>query len=612
MTMYIKKLVTQLLRLAFPIDDIEKAVVYIFVHKMGCDYLQSQFFVEYFKNVDMVIANIVLDHIDKYNVPPNIETLVEVFEMLIPLDERKENGMVYTPVSIKNYILETVITFEHIPTICDPACGCGSFLLSAAEYIHRKYDVSYAEIFEKYIFGTDIVKRNIGKCTVLINLLALTAHETVSENLNLVVGNSLDMNWKMSFGRMPRDGVDCVVGNPPYVRSKNISEDIRKDMLKWNTAGSGNVDLYIPFYEVGLELLNDSGKLGYISPNTFIQSVNGRALRKYLKEKGYSISILDFRETQVFKNVTSYTCISIVDKTVKGGIIKYALLNGKSSLYEYSFTEYTMNSFSGVAPWRLGEKKIDENIKKIENVGIKLGAYKIRNGLATLKNDVYFYSPTGENELYYFREFDGKIHKIEKSICISVAKPNIIKNEDELAEKMQKAIFPYAISGNSYKLIDEDSMRQEYPYAYQFLLTVKDILSKRDKGKGVYPEWYAYGRTQGLLNFGKKLLLPYISGSPVAVLSTDEDVLFYCGYAIFSDDTKELLVLKKIVQSSVFWYYVMNTSKPYAKGYMSFAKNYIKDFGVPILTDNQKDTILNMNDDMEVNKYIQGIYGISV
>ena len=610
--MYIKKLVTQLLRLAFPIDDIEKAVVYIFVHKMGCDYLQSQFFVEYFKNVDMVIANIVLDHIDKYNVPPNIETLVEVFEMLIPLDERKENGMVYTPVSIKNYILETVITFEHIPTICDPACGCGSFLLSAAEYIHRKYDVSYAEIFEKYIFGTDIVKRNIGKCTVLINLLALTAHETVSENLNLVVGNSLDMNWKMSFGRMPKDGVDCVVGNPPYVRSKNISEDIRKDMLKWNTAGSGNVDLYIPFYEVGLELLNDSGKLGYISPNTFIQSVNGRALRKYLKEKGYSISILDFRETQVFKNVTSYTCISIVDKTVKGGIIKYALLNGKSSLYEYSFTEYTMNSFSGVAPWRLGEKKIDENIKKIENVGIKLGAYKIRNGLATLKNDVYFYSPTGENELYYFREFDGKIHKIEKSICISVAKPNIIKNEDELAEKMQKAIFPYAISGNSYKLIDEDSMRQEYPYAYRFLLTVKDILSKRDKGKGVYPEWYAYGRTQGLLNFGKKLLLPYISGSPVAVLSTDEDVLFYCGYAIFSDDTKELLVLKKIVQSSVFWYYVMNTSKPYAKGYMSFAKNYIKDFGVPILTDNQKDTILNMNDDMEVNKYIQGIYGISV
>jgi len=579
---------------------------------MGCDYLQSQFFVEYFKNVDMVITNIVSDYIDKNSVPPNIETLVEVFEMLIPLDERKENGMVYTPDGIKNYILETVITFEHIPTICDPACGCGSFLLSAAEYIHRKYAVSYAEIFDKYIYGIDIVKRNIGKCTVLFNLLALTAHETIGGNFNLVVGNSLDMDWKMSFGRMPKDGFDCVVGNPPYVRSKNISEDIRKDMLKWNTAGSGNVDLYIPFYEVGLGLLNDSGKLGYISPNTFIQSVNGRALRKYLKEEGYDISILDFRETQVFKNVTSYTCISIVDKTAKGGIIKYALLNGKSSLYDYSFTEYAMNSFSGVAPWRLGEKKIDENIKKIENVGIKLGTYKIRNGLATLKNDVYFYSPTGEDELYYFREFDGEVHKIEKSICISVAKPNIIKNEDELAEKMQKAIFPYTISGNSCKLIDEDTMRQEYPCTYQFLLTVKDILSKRDKGKGEYPEWYAYGRTQGLLNFGKKLLLPYISGSPVAVLSTDKDVLFYCGYAIFSDDTKELLVLKKIVQSSVFWYYVTNTSKPYAKGYMSFAKNYIKDFGVPILTEKQKNTILNMVDDMELNMYIQRLYGISV
>lgn len=607
-----KRLVTRLLKLAFSIDDIEKAVVYVFTHKMDCDYLQSQFFVEYFKNVNMEITRIVSDYIEKNSVSPNIETLVELFELLIPLDERKENGMVNTPDSIKRYILDTLITFEHIPIICDPACGCGSFLLSAAEHIHRKYAVRYAEIFENYIYGIDIVKRNIGKCAVLFHLLALTAHESIGGNFSLAVGNSLDMDWNMSFRRMPKDGFDCVIGNPPYVRARNMSEDIRKDMLKWNTASSGNVDLYIPFYEVGLGLLNDTGKLGYISPNTFIQSVNGRALRTYLKEKGYDISILDFRDAQVFKNVTSYTCISIVDKTAKGGMIQYALLNGKNSLYDYSFTEYAMNDFSGVAPWRLGEKKIDENIKKIEHVGIKLGAYKIRNGLATLKNDIYFYSPTGEDELYYYREFGGEVHKIEKSICIDVAKPNIIKNEDELAEKMQKAIFPYRIAGNSCKLIDEDTMRQEYPCAYQFLLTVKDILSRRDKGKVEYPKWYAYGRTQGLLNFGKKLLLPYISGSPVAVLSTDEDLLFYCGYAIFSDNTRELLVLKKLVQSSVFWYYVMNTSKPYAKGYMSFAKNYIKDFGVPILTEEQKDTILNMTDDVELNRYIQGLYGVLV
>lgn len=607
-----KRFATQLLKLDFSIDAIEKAVVYTFIKKMGCDYMQSQFFIEYFINVNMEIVDFILKEIEKDVFSLNIEALVEVFEMLIPLDERKENGMVYTPYNIKEYILDTVITFEEMPTICDPACGCGSFLLSAAEYIHSKYAICYAEIFKNYIYGVDIAKRNIGKCKVLFNLLALSANETIDQDFNLVIGNSLNLDWSMRFARMPKEGFDCVVGNPPYVRSRNINENVRKSMLKWRTSASGNVDLYIPFYEIGLELLHDSGKLGYISPNTFIQSINGRALRKYLKENDYSISLLDFRETQVFKNVTSYTCISLIDKTIKNRVIKYALLNGKSSLSDYLFTEYAMNSFNDSAPWRLGEKKIDEIIEKIENIGVKLGSYKIRNGLATLKNDIYFFSPTKTDELYYYREYNGTVYRIEKAICISVAKPNIIKSESELAEKMQKAIFPYVVNESSSKLITEDILAIKYPYAHKFLLAVKDELAKRDKGKGKYPEWYAYGRTQGMLNFGKKLLLPYISGSPVAVLSTDENVLFYCGYAIFCDDIKELMVLKKIVQSNVFWYYVIHTSKPYSKGYMSFAKNYIKDFGIPILTEQQKDSILSIADGVELNNYIQELYGVQV
>lgn len=191
------------------------------------------------------------------------------------------------------------------------------------------------------------------------------------------------------------------------------------------------------------------------------------------------------------------------------------------------------------------EKEVDENIRKIENIGINLDSYKIRNGLATLKNDICFFTPISQNEKYYYRKYDGDVYKTEKSICINVAKPNIIKSEKELDEKIQKAIFPYHIEGEKYSIIEEEVMERNYSYSYAFLSNVKDILKKRDKGKGKYPEWYAYGRAQGMLNFGKKLLLPYISDEPLAVLSFDPDILFYCGYAIFSDDEKELMILKK-------------------------------------------------------------------
>jgi hypothetical protein len=111
-------------------------------------------------------------------------------------------------------------------------------------------------------------------------------------------------------------------------------------------------------------------------------------------------------------------------------------------------------------------------------------------------------------------------------------------------------------------------------------------------------------------NYGKKLLIPYISGSPVAVLSLNPDVLFYCGYAVFTESEDELRVLKKILESDVFWYYILKTSKPYSKGYMSFAKNYIKNFGIPVLTVEQKKELLSITSKDEVNQYIKTLYGV--
>ena len=105
-------------------------------------------------------------------------------------------------------------------------------------------------------------------------------------------------------------------------------------------------------------------------------------------------------------------------------------------------------------------------------------------------------------------------------------------------------------------------------------------------------------------NFGKKLLVPYIGGEPVAILSTDEKLLFYCGYALFSDDLTELKLLKTFLESDVFWYYLKHTSKPYSKGYMSFAKNYIKKFSVPNLNPEEKKYILQEQNKKTLNEWI--------
>lgn len=608
----IKKLTVRLSRLTDSLGMLEKAVAYAFINENGYDTSNSSFLNNYFGDLDYTLANKATSIITEVGITLTIYALVEIFELLLPKDIKKENGMVYTPTEIKNYIISEVLSTDNIPTVCDPACGCGSFLLSAAEFVKKSHGLSYDEIFSKHIFGVDIVEHNIEKCKVLFNLLAIASNETLSSELNIKVASSLSLDWRNEFKCFPKGGFDAVIGNPPYVRSRNVTGEVRKEMNVWQTAKIGNADLYIPFYELGIELLCDRGKLGYISPNTFIQSVNGRSLRRYLLDSGFSISILDFRETQVFKNVTSYTCITIVDKSRQEGSIRYALLNGKRSLSDYSFTEYSEGSFMGYAPWRMSEKDIDFTIKKIESAGIKLDSYKIRNGLATLKNDIYFFMPASEDEHYFYRQYNGITYPIEKAICIDVAKPNVIRTEKELAEKMEKAIFPYYKNGNGFVVIDEGTMIASYPCAYKFFLAVKQNLLKRDKGNGNYATWYAYGRTQGMTNFGSKLLIPYISDTPIAVLSMEDAVLFYCGYAVFSDDVEELAILKRFLESKVFWYYILHTSKPYAKGYMSFAKNYIKNFGMPKLDALQKQRLLSLKEKEEIDAYIQKLYDIAI
>lgn len=66
-----------------------------------------------------------------------------------------------------------------------------------------------------------------------------------------------------------------------------------------------------------------------------------------------------------------------------------------------------------------------------------------------------------------------------------------------------------------------------------------------------------------------------MSGEAIAVLSLDPELLFYCGYAIISDNIDELKLLRLFLKSKIFWYYLCKTSKPYAKGYMSLAKTIL-------------------------------------
>lgn len=89
-------------------------------------------------------------------------------------------------------------------------------------------------------------------------------------------------------------------------------------------------------------------------------------------------------------------------------------------------------------------------------------------------------------------------------------------------------------------------------------------------------------------------------------------MLIYCGYAIYNDSETELLFLKRLLESSVFDYYMRNTSKPYSTGYYSYAKNYVKSFGVYPFSEAQKRYILSLRSKNEIDNYVKQLYGVVI
>lgn len=594
-----KKIISKIRR-KFPdasIEAIERAFVNSYVQQHLVELLKTceikRFLsVKDFDNVSQYVTS---------NCPlKGLDDLVIAFEVLVEDADKKNKGVVYTPPEIRDFISREIITKNNIPIIIDPACGCGAFLISASQCVHARYGISYSDIFQKYIWGCDIDAHSIEKCKVLLEVLALNDEKPVSNiKYNLIVGNALDVFSDKKY----KGKFDVVLGNPPYVRSKNIDESIKPSLSNWKVV-SGNVDLYIPFYQIGIELLNRTGRLGYISPNTFLQSVNGRSLRNYIRDQKLSMKIINFKETQTFAGVTHYTCISFIAKQTTSDIIEYSVYN--DSLDDCVFTKYSITDYADDEEWRFGNADLDKLIYRIEHQPDKLANYNIRNGLATLCNDLYFFSVTRETKDYYYRVYKSKEYKIEKGICINIAKPNIMRCEKDLLTKGEKAIFPY-MNGT---IIPESILKSNYPYAYKFLEDNKKDLLNRDKGNTEkYPAWYAYGRTQGMRNTGMKILIPYMADRGVAIISEEEDLLFYCGYAAFSENITTLRILKILVESDVFWFYIKMTSKPYSKGFMALAKNYIKNFGIPNLSDEQKEALLIMKPE-EREKYIAMLYDI--
>ncbi|MCO5234367.1 MAG: N-6 DNA methylase [Chitinophagales bacterium] len=539
------------------------------------------------------------------------EELIELFEFVISPEDRIINGAIYTPQNIRTFIVseafKKIKSIDDSIKISDIAMGCGGFLFNASIELKKKTGKTYSKIFRNHIFGLDIQEYSVNRTKLLLSLLALQSGEDIEEfQFNLFQGDSLDFDWTTAITDF--NGFSIILGNPPYVCARNLDKETKEKLKNWEVCQSGNSDLYIPFFQIAIENLAENGTLGFITMNSFFKSLNGRALRDYFQRNELAISIIDFGSEQVFKSKNTYTCICFIENKEQQ-FISYTESATKKLAGKLTFKKIKYNILDSKKGWNLKDNK---TISKIESTGIPFGElYQTRHGIATLKNDIYIFRPIDEDENFFYLQ-NGSLYKIEKGICKDIVNSNKLSREVSLNNLKEKVIFPYD-QQEKPKLLDENLMKESFPEAYKYLQNKRKILGERDKGKGNYEKWFAFGRTQSLEKIKNKMFFPkYSDRTPNFIINSDDDLLFYNGLAVVGSSETEMEIIKKIMESSIFWYYIKTTSKPYSSDYYSLNGNYIKHFGVCELTDKEKKFLIEETDQNILNEFFEDKYELKV
>jgi hypothetical protein len=224
--------------------------------------------------------------------------------------------------------------------IVDPACGSGAFLIEAFEQLYAVYRQAQArltelrgptlfdidrEILQNNLFGVDLNDEAVEICRLSLWIkTAQLGKVLTSLDHNVRVGNSViadpavhprALDWRAAFPEVfAAGGFDVVLGNPPYVRQEWIAP-FKPYLQQHYGAFDGTADLYVYFYELGVNLLRPGGRLGFIVTNKWMKAGYGEPLRRFFRERAWVESVVDFGHAkQIFEDADVFPSILVARK----------------------------------------------------------------------------------------------------------------------------------------------------------------------------------------------------------------------------------------------------------------------------------------------------------
>ncbi|HUE69567.1 MAG TPA: DNA methyltransferase [Pirellulaceae bacterium] len=502
--------------------------------------------------------------------------------------------------------------------LLDPACGSGAFLIEAFDQLHAEYEASNdrlqelrghrslfdldKRILENNLYGVDLNEEAIEICRLSLWIKTAERGKVLTAlDHPIRVGNSVvsdpavhpkALDWRKAFPEVfEQGGFDVVVGNPPYVRQELLSP-IKPHLEENFRAFHGMADLYVYFYELGLNVLRPGGLLSFIVTNKWMKAGYGEPLRKLFADGAWVESVVDFGHAkQIFEDADVFPSIIVARKPTEKPRPKSAKLctipreqlriDDLSRQIEEEGEQLPLEQLRAES-WQLEPGGVNQLLAKIKARASSLNEFAGVMPLSGIK--------TGLNEAFLIDSRTKDAMVSSDSNSSEVLRP-YLRGQDfcrwnpdwrGLWMIVLKSSENYSWPWSDAAERAEQIFRQQFPAIYDHLEAQKAALTAR-QDQGRY--WWELRSCAYWAQFERpKIMYPEITWRPDWGLDATGTLCNNTAYFVPSND----LWILAVANAPITWWYSWRTAIHGKDEALRFIKEYVQALPIPPPSNSQR------------------------
>ena len=489
----------------------------------------------------------------------------------------EERGAVFTRREVVDFILDLVGYTSDQPLqhrrLLEPAFGHGDFLVPAVERLLASYSgtnpvADLAESIRGFEIHANSVRETRGR---LIEVF-------IAHGLDAAVGERLCSLWLVEADYLLselRPRFTHVVGNPPYVRQEMVADILMTEYRARYPTIFDRADLYIPFIEHSLRLLESGGRLAFICSDRWMKNRYGGPLRALVASGYHLAAYVDMVDTPAFEaDVIAYPAITVIAREPgKTTRIAHRPEIGRDNLKrlaralrgEIQAPEVEVTAAEAIVrgsePWILHApdrtglvRRLETCFPTLEEAGCQVGI-----GVATGADKVYI------------APYDTLDIEAGRKLPLVTTKDI---RDGEVAWRGLGLVNPFDEDGRLVSLAD-------YPKLRAYLERHEPAIRARNVAKRSPDAWFrTIDRIHPALARRPKLLIPDIKGTAHIVLEEGRLYPHHNLYYIVSENW-DLKALRAVLLSGIANLFVSAYSVKMAGGHLRFQAQYLRRIRLP-------------------------------